>query len=84
MQGQIFAAAGRRKAAFTAYEQSLALLATIDPFEAARTQVAWARDLLTAGRAAQAAERLDAAQPVFETLGAKRDLDEIQAIRRQP
>lgn len=72
--GQVQTANQQREQAVAAMEQSLALLADHDPYEAACTQMAWGQTLLLNGAMAQGQGLLQKAITVFRELGAKRDL----------
>lgn len=74
--GQALSAHGQYEAALAAFEQSLALLADRDPYEAARTRLEWGRALVAHGEGDRGLALLQAARTVFETLGARRDLAE--------
>ncbi|MGB2775062.1 MAG: LuxR family transcriptional regulator, partial [Anaerolineae bacterium] len=69
-------------AAMAALASSLELLAGADPYETARTQLAWARLHLAQGDAAASQPLFDAAAECFERLGAQRDLQETWTARR--
>lgn len=76
--GQVLSA--REEDARGAFEESLALLRSQDPYEAARTEHQWALTLLGRGDRAEASELLATARAAFLKLGAGRDLGEVEAI----
>ena len=82
VQGRALAASGQFAAAAAALARSLELLDGADPYEAARTQLAWARLHLAQGDAAASQPLFDAAAECFERLGAQRDLQETWTARR--
>ncbi|MCH9662200.1 MAG: CHAT domain-containing protein [Gammaproteobacteria bacterium] len=69
--GQVLADQASSAAAFA---HSLELLTNIDPYEAARTQLAWGRYLALSNQRTEAISQLQAARNQFERLGATRDL----------
>jgi tetratricopeptide (TPR) repeat protein len=73
--GQALQVADRSAAAADAFAQSLALLDGRDTYEAARTQVQWARALAPGAGRAQSAALLRSARATFEQLGAQHDLE---------
>lgn len=79
VRGQIFLAEGDCPAAIQDLERSFALLKDSDIYEAARSQLHWARAAHRAGQPEQAAPLLDSAREMFARLGAKRDLSAAQA-----
>ena len=82
VQGRALAAAGQAQAAAAAFARSLELLAGVDPYEVARTQLAWARLHQASGDDAGAQPLFDAAEATFTRLGARRDLQETRDTRR--
>ena len=84
VQGRALAASGQFAAAAAALAHSLELLAGADPYEAARTQLAWARLHLAQGDAEAAQPLFDAAANTFTHLGAARDLQETLTARGIP
>ena len=60
------------------FEQSLRVLDDRDPYEAARTQMEWARSLRASGQLEPSSALLQAARATFERLGAQRDLAEAE------
>ncbi len=81
LHGELLLAEGQPESAVEAFEQSLALLKEVDPYEAARTQVAWGQHLLTGPDVDTGEQHLQAAQATFERLGAKRDLAHLESAR---
>ena len=73
VQGQVWAALGKQTAALDAFAKSLELLTT-DPYEAARTKLAWAQALPAEDGVNQRVALLEEAKASFARLGAKRDL----------
>lgn len=71
--GQLLSAAGARVDANNAFQRSLALLAD-EPYEKARTQMAWGLAQQHAGALAAGSALIDAAVQTFTQLGAQRDL----------
>ena len=75
--GQAQIANGQPDLAMASFEQSLALLADRDPYEAARTKMEWGACLRLSGDATQA-ERgtalLSEARDAFQRLGARGEL----------
>ena len=76
--GQILSARGED--ARSAFEESLSLLRSQDPYEAARTEHRWALALLGRGDRAGAEALLVSARAAFLKLGAGRDLGEVEAV----
>ena len=83
VQGRALVASGDLGAAAEAFAHSLELLTGADPYEAARTQLAWARLRLASGDEQGAQILFDAAAQTFARLGAQRDLEETLQARRQ-
>lgn len=63
-----------------AFKQSLKLLDSEDPYEAARTKMEWGRALLQIGHNDQGRAMLLQARAEFERLGAKYDLEEVDKL----
>ncbi len=82
VQGRALATNGQFATAAAALARSLELLAGADPYEAARTQLAWARLHLAQGNAAASQPLFDAAAACFARLGAQSDLKETREARR--
>ena len=82
VHGRVLAAAGRAQEAQATFAHSLDLLADADPYEAARTQLAWARLHQASGDDVGAQPLFDAAEATFTRLGARRDLQETLDARR--
>ncbi len=78
--GQAQWADGQREAALASFEQSLALLADRDPYEAARANVEWGKALRESGQAERGTALLTEARAMFERLGAARDLAAVDEI----
>lgn len=76
--GRVLSARGED--ARSAFEESLSLLRSQDPYEAARTEHQWARALLGRGDRPGAETLLVSARAAFLKLGAGRDLGEVEAI----
>jgi tetratricopeptide (TPR) repeat protein len=74
---QAFLAQGRRAEALDTFERSLALLERQDPYEAARTLLAWGQALRGAERAVS---MLYVARSTFRRLGARADLAAADAL----
>lgn len=72
--GQVQWADGQPEAAIASFEQSLAVLAGHDPYEAARTQAEWGRALVASGQTEPGRRLLAEARATFERLGARREL----------
>ena len=72
--GQAQWANGRIEEAWASFEASLSILAGRDPYETARTQVAWAKCLRLQGNTERSATLLQEARATFLQLGAQRDL----------
>jgi tetratricopeptide (TPR) repeat protein len=83
VQGRALAASGEPQAAGEAFARSLEQLAGVDPYEAARTRLAWARLRLASGDEQGAQVLFDVAAEVFARLGAQRDLEETLQARSQ-
>jgi hypothetical protein len=77
---QALFAAGRASEALVFYEQSFDVLADQDSYEAARTKVAWGRDILASETAERGRALIDEARVVFAQVGAKRDLADLEQI----
>jgi tetratricopeptide (TPR) repeat protein len=75
--GRVKLAAGPVEEALVLFEQSVARLEARDPYQAARSKVAWGGYLLAGPDPAGGAALLQAARTVFEKLGARRDLAEV-------
>jgi tetratricopeptide (TPR) repeat protein len=69
-KGMALAITGQIDAAFDAFEHSLTLLAEQDPYEIARTQLAFAQALTIAGDIERSAHLRDEAEAVLRHLGA--------------
>jgi ATP/maltotriose-dependent transcriptional regulator MalT len=78
--GVILRDTGERQAAREALEQSLALLAEEDPYEAARTMTELGLLLLESDQASSALALIDEATTTFERLGAQRDLRRVKEM----
>ncbi|HRW06597.1 MAG TPA: CHAT domain-containing protein [Caldilineaceae bacterium] len=65
------------------FTQSLSLLSTHMPFEAARTQAAWGEALLTMGQVADAIPLLDQAYRLFAELDAQRERMAVYPLLQQ-
>ena len=75
--GQIYLAGDRPKEAIAAFEESLTLLADRDPYQAARAKALWGRYLTAGSDTERGTILLKEARTVFQELGAKRDLAEV-------
>jgi tetratricopeptide (TPR) repeat protein len=78
--GQALQACGQVEPALAAFQDSLATLAGLDPYEAARTQAAWGRCLASGPDVERGAALLGEARTTFGRLGARRDLAELEEI----
>jgi tetratricopeptide (TPR) repeat protein len=78
--GQVLLAGGQPEPALAAFEQSQALLADRDPYEAARTRLAWGRYLAAGPDPVQGTALLQAARTAFEQLGARRELAVVEQL----
>ncbi len=78
--GQALLADKQHRQALEAFEQSLTLLADIDPYETAHTHMQWGAALVASGESEQGARLLRQAQAAFEMLGAQRDLETVRKI----
>ncbi len=81
VRGEIWAAAGESTLAVAAFAESLTHLTDRDPYEAACTQLAWGRVLISTGDIAQGNALLQQAQPTLHRLGARRELGEIALLQ---
>jgi tetratricopeptide (TPR) repeat protein len=80
--GQVLLIQGRHAEALDALARSQALLEGQDPYEAARTRLAWGRALLDSGAADQGASLLRKARAAFDHLGAQVDRAAAEALLR--
>jgi tetratricopeptide (TPR) repeat protein len=80
--GQVYLADNQIKRGLKLFEQSVTLLASRDPYQAARTKVVWGRYLVSTVSQDQelGMKLLQQAQATFLALGAKRDLAEVEEI----
>lgn len=83
VQGEIWAAAAEPTLAVAAFAQSFAQLRDRDPYEAACTQLAWGRVLITTGDSARGMALLQQAQPTLQRLGAQRELRQLALLQQQ-
>ena len=75
--GQVSVANKELAQAQSSFEESLMLLVNLDPYEAARTQVAWGTMLIANGDTDAGTQHLYQAQQIFNRLGAQHDLAHI-------
>lgn len=75
--GQVLWASEQHESALVAFEQSLALLSPLDPYETARTQAQWGQCLMAQGDDARGALLVQAARETFTRLGAQWDLAQL-------
>jgi serine/threonine protein kinase/tetratricopeptide (TPR) repeat protein len=80
--GQALLANDRRDEALAAFRQSLTILDHRDPYEAARTKVQWG-DVLRNEDATRTSALFHEAHTTFQALGARHDLEELDAIVQQ-
>lgn len=78
--GTVKLALQQREGALACFEQSLALLEDRDPYEAARTQMAWGECLLAGPERPRGLELLQKAESTFARLGAQRELDAAKIL----
>ena len=81
--GQALLANGQPEPALTAFADSLSILADLDPYEAARTNMHWGRYLSTGADVEQGTRLLQQARATFAGQGARRDLAAVErALQR--
>jgi len=78
--GKVKLALQQLEGALACFEQSLAQLEGRDPYEAARTQMAWGECLLNGPERSRGLELLQKAEATFTQLGAQRDLEMVQKL----
>jgi ATP/maltotriose-dependent transcriptional regulator MalT len=71
---QALAANEQPEEAMAAFEHSVSLLAGLDRYEVARTQMEWGKALVAEGDGAQGNSLLEEARAIFRELGARQDL----------
>jgi ATP/maltotriose-dependent transcriptional regulator MalT len=81
--GQIDATASDLTGACQSYQQSLDILTEMDPYEAARTKLAWGTALIGTPDKAKATTLLKEAKDTFETFGARRELAAMEVLLDQ-
>ncbi|MBV7338003.1 tetratricopeptide repeat protein [Chloroflexi bacterium TSY] len=80
VRGMILVADKQPEAALTEFAKSFTRLADRDPYEAARTQLAWGQTLMTIGNMDEGYSLLQEAQQTFERLGAQRELTQLASL----
>jgi tetratricopeptide (TPR) repeat protein len=78
--GNVLTAMKRYDEAFTAFQESLALIGNEDPLQSALTKKDWGKALLEAARADEAVVILEEAQHIFRQIEALDEVEEISML----
>lgn len=78
--GRIAVALNDADAANEAFGRSLEILADLDPYQAALTQLSWGEWLTSSGATERGTRMLAEAQRQFESLGASREIEAVQKL----